>query len=114
MTMIDGHAVNERFRLITHQHYADRIAADPGIVNAANDLVSSRLADGSITLADRMWGVLLTMSVDEIRSAMLKDDPDGRLLRSGSPFSELLGEQDQGARSRLWNRARAELAASRT
>ncbi len=111
--MIDGHAVNERFRLLTHRHYADCIAADPGIVDVANEFPISRLRDGNITLAERMWCVLLTMSMDEIRSAMLKDDPDGRLLRSGSPFSELFGVKDEQERRRLWNRARAEVVASR-
>lgn len=114
MTMIDGHAVNERFRLITHQRYAARIVADPGIVGTATELVTSRLGSPEVTLADRMWHILLTMSTEEIGFAMLRDDPDGRLLRSGSPFSEILGERDEQERSRLWKRARTELAASRT
>ncbi len=110
----DSHAINERFRLLTHQIYAKAIGDDPALINRAKAIVAERLGSETVTFSDRMWAALLTLPVNDIRHAIMQDGPEGATLRSGSPFSVLLGITDPHQREILWHRAKMELEATGT
>lgn len=111
---LDSHAVGERFRLLTHLIYSDAIDRDPSLVERAREIVAQRLLSDDAAFSDGMWAVLLERPVDEVRRAITNEGPDNDTLRSGSPFSVLLGISDQKQREDLWRRARTELEHSTT
>jgi hypothetical protein len=111
---IDSHAINERFRLLTHRIYAEALARDPSLLDRARMIVSERLGSDIVTFSDRMWATLLTLTVEDVRQAIVQEGPEGSTLRSGSPLSVLLGISDPEQRTMLWRQAAMELEHMRT
>lgn len=104
---MDAHEINEQFRLLTHQAYLECIEGDPSLIERATAWVEETIKHGEPTLGERMWFVLLSMPLDDIKRAMMHPGPEGRLLRSNSPFSDLIGVKDFEARSDLWRQAQS-------
>ena len=104
-----AHDIAERARLLSHRRYAEIIDADQPLITQAR-----RLLEGgdqqALTTGQLAWRALLKLQWNEIRSQMLRDDPQGRLLRSNSPFSIMLGETHPDQRRQLWRRAKFELS----
>lgn len=102
------HDIVERTRLLSHQRYAELIDTDHSILDRVNDYLQNA-DDCLLTLGQRDWKVLLKKQWAEVKREMLRDDPRGRLLRSNSPFSSILGEGDPDRRRLLWRQATSEL-----
>jgi antitoxin ParD1/3/4 len=109
---MSSHAINDRFSLLTHHHYADRIRADPSLIAEATARVNGLIESGTDTIGHRMWRSLLVLDLQHVLKTMVQDDPDGRLLRSNSPFSRLIGYKDVSKRNLLWHQAKREVAAT--
>lgn len=105
---MDAHEINERFRLLTHRVYAQRIDEDPTLIARAATAIQQTIEHGEPTLGERMWSALLTLPATTIKASMLDCGPEGRLLRSNSPFSELIGVTDIEDRRALWKQAQNE------
>lgn len=102
---IDTHDVGERFRLLTHEIYAEAIRRRPGLLDEAGRVVGERIERGGATYAERLWAVLLTRPANDVVTAMLDPGEDGRTLRSGSPLSIIIGVPASAERDELWRRA---------
>ena len=99
--------VSERFRLLTHEIYAEAIKRKPEIIEEAARVVRESIYQGGATFADRMWAVLLTRPADDVLKAMLDDSEEGRALRSGSPLSIVVGVPSPAQRDELWRKAKS-------
>lgn len=108
--MLDSHDVAERARLISHRLYAQHISQSPMLLEQAR----ARLERGATTEGEEMWLQLLKRQPREIIQRMTEDTPEGRLLRSNSPFSVLIGVSDVNERRRIWNQAKSELSRAQT
>ncbi len=104
--MLDSHDIAERARLISHHLYAEQIRKDPSLIGQAR----ARLSRGTRTAGEDMWVQLLRCRPREIIQRMTEDTPDGRLLRSNSPFSVLIGVSDVNERIKIWSQAKSELS----
>jgi hypothetical protein len=104
---MDPHDTNERFRLLTHRLYTQRIDEDPTLIDAATAFIRQVTEQGPATLCERMWFALLSMPASTIKTAMLDDGPEGRLLRANSPFSVLIGVTNLEERQALWAQAQS-------
>lgn len=107
--MVDAHAIAEQARLLSHRAYADLIGQDASYISRARAIMAERLADGRATAGEKHWSRLLKRPWEEIRRQMLADTPEGRLLRSNSPFSLLIGVRDPDTRRKLWRKAKRDL-----
>ena len=106
-TMQTASQVSERFRLLTHEIYAEAIKRKPEIIEEAARVVRERIHQGGATFADRMWAVLLTRPAGDVLKAMLDDSEEGRTLRSGSPLSIFVGVPSPAQRDELWRKAKS-------
>ena len=77
--------------------------------NEARDFIERAIAEHSGTTGHQLWQSILANQWPEIRDRMLQDNPDGRLLRSNSPFSHIIGITDVDVRKQLWRQAKTEL-----
>ena len=107
---MNAHDIAERSRLLHHKEYAARIDQDRGILNIASRNLRDILQTNGGTAGDREWIELLKRPWPEVRIKMLNDDASGRLLRSNSPFSKIIGTTDPEERTKTWRRAKSELS----
>jgi hypothetical protein len=107
---IDSHAIAEQARLLSHRLYADAVRHDPDLIGLAKSRIEADLAGGG-TLGHKLWQLLLEKPRDTIIEGMLQDSELGRLLRSNSPFSTLIGVTDTHDRNRIWRQAKSDLLA---
>ncbi len=108
--MVNSHSINERASLLSHQLYAERIHAERGHIENARRLIANEIAATGGTMGEQMWLRLLSKPWDRIRAEMLADTPKGRLLRSNSPFSLIIGVSDTERRRQLWRQAKHDLS----
>lgn len=106
---VTAHDVNERARLILHRSYAEKIDARPELADAARAFAERSIAADGGTTGQRLWLAILELPWQQVRERTLRDDPEGRLLRSDSPFSHITGIGDERERRDVWRRAKAEL-----
>lgn len=104
-----AHDIAERARLLSHTRYAEIVDADQPLITQARRLLECG-DQQALTTGQLAWRALLKLQWNEIRSQMLRDDPQGRLLRSNSPFSIILGETDPDQRRQSWRQAKFELS----
>jgi len=101
----DGrHAVAEDVSLELHRAVAERLIADPALVERARARVGEWLRDGSVARPyAEAWQAVLAEPVEAV--ARLLGDPGerARQLRQTSPFAGVL---DPKARWSIWRRAR--------
>lgn len=106
---VTSHHVTEQARLISHRLYAKAVDGKPELVEEARAFLDEGIADNGGTMGQRLWQSVLKRPWHQVRERMLADDPEGRLLRSNSPFSHLIGIADDQLRRRIWREAKAEL-----
>ena len=108
--MVDAHKITEQTILIAHRIYANLIDQDHGYLDRARCLLESKHNSGSLTAGEEAWLGLFDAPWTSIRTAMLADTPNGRLLRSNSPFSLVIGISDPQERRQLWRQAKHDLS----
>lgn len=111
---ISSHEVAERARLISHRIYADKVDLDTTIIGHARQFLDSGILANGGTTGQQLWQLILRRPWPQVRERMLRDDAEGRLLRSNSPFSHLIGIEDESLRRRIWQTAKAELCSKAT
>ncbi len=107
---MNAHDIAERSRLLHHRKYAVSIDQDRSILHQASENLEHIINSNGGTAGEREWLTLLKRPWPEVRSKMLKDDAYGRLLRSNSPFSNLIGNANPEERIAIWRRAKSELS----
>jgi len=107
---MNAHDVAEHARLLSHQLYANLINDRPELLDDARGMITAGIADDGGTTGHRLWDAVLLRPWPEIRAKMLDGGPEGRLLRSDSQFSTLIGVTDPEQRRALWRRAKQELS----
>ena len=112
--MVDAHKITEQTSLLSHRLYAEVIDEDHRYIGQARALLEQRLENGQATIGEQHWQQLLQRPWTEIRQHMLEDTAAGRLLRSNSPFSFIIGISDPDVRRQLWRQAKNELSAATT
>lgn len=110
--MINGHTVTERTSLLHHELYASAIDKDPSYVDRARAVIDAEIRSNGGTIGEQKWQALLKRPWLTIRRSMLADTPEGRLLRSNSPFSIVIGVPNPDTRRRLWRKAKYDLLAA--
>lgn len=112
--MVDSHEIAERSRLLSHKLYATQIRTQPRLLDQARKSIEESVQDGVATVGERLWHHVLQLELDEIVEYMVDDSEGGRLLRSNSPFSRIIGVRDLKTRTKLWQQARIEVLAQTT
>lgn len=110
MDVLNAHHIAERTRLLSHEAYAALIDVDGSLVDQARSAIEAAIGRDGGTTGQRLWRLILCRSWSEIRTRMLEDSPEGRLLRSNSPFSTLIGIRDPDERTKLWRQAKRDLS----
>jgi hypothetical protein len=103
----DSHDVAERARLLSHMSYVDDIQKDPGLVHRAAQHTEKAIERGDATVGERLWYYVFTHRPDDMIELMIADTEAGRLLRSNSPFSRMIGIRDPQVRDIVWKIAKA-------
>lgn len=106
---MNAHDITEHARLLSHRIYAEKIDADPALLDLARTIIKDLIAKHGGTMGHLLWHRLLRSSWPEIRQKMLAEDQWGRALRTDSPFSLIPGMIDEDVRRGLWRKAKAEL-----
>ena len=99
---IDAHDINEQARVLSHRHYATVIDQRPELIEQARSLLSHCIPKDGGTPGQRLWELILQRQWQDVRERMLAYGAEGRLLRSNSPFSRLIGITDSEERRPLW------------
>jgi hypothetical protein len=108
---IDSALLWDRVALLAHHKFADIIDADLGILDEARLWLVQANVGGRGTQGTSDWQMVLKMPWLWARKTMLSRCPRGRLLRSNSPVTAVIGLRDAAERDELWAQARAELIA---
>jgi hypothetical protein len=107
----DGrHAVSEERSLALHRAVAERLRADPSLLDRARQRVEGWLRDASVARAYAdAWREILARPVDEV--ARFLEDPHqrARQLRQTSPFAGFI---DARTRWAVWRGVRGGAGAS--
>lgn len=111
---MDSHEIAEQARILSHKRYAEVINTDRCLLDEARDMLERAIDEHGGTEGHRMWVSLLNDTWPQICQQMLSDCPEGRLLRSNSPFSQLIGISDVTERLKLWQEAKSALSAQMT
>jgi hypothetical protein len=99
--MTDGrHALAEERSLALHKLVAERLRADPSLLDRARDRVRSWLRDGSVArpLADA-WQEILSHPIEGVAAVLSDAGQHARDLRQTSPFA---GAIDARTRWAVW------------
>jgi len=102
--MTDGrHALAEERSLALHKLVAERLRADPGLLDRARDRVRSWLRDGSVArpLAEE-WEEVLSHPVEAVAAVLSDAGQRARALRQTSPFAGVI---DPRTRWAVWRSA---------
>ncbi len=108
--MIDAHKITEQASLLSHRFYAELVEEDRTYIDRARNLIASEVNTTCGTIGEQAWMRLLTKPWRQIRHQMLADTPQGRLLRSNSPFSRIIGISDPQTRRQVWRQAKHDLS----
>lgn len=101
---VNGHELAEARSLALHEAIAERLEADPSILERARARVNGWLTSGEVApLWARRWNEILSRPVDDIRSALIADTEEARALRQVTPFA---GAIDPRTRWRIWREVR--------
>jgi len=101
----DGlHAVTEEVSLELHRAVAERLLAEPVLLDRARQRVAGWLRDGTVarTYAEA-WQVVLAGPVEAVARFLSDPGERARALRQTSPFAGFL---EPRARWSVWRRAR--------
>lgn len=99
------HALAEARSLALHRMVAERLRADPTLLEKARTRVAGWLADGSVPRpAAEAWRAELERPVDEVIATLTETAERARRLRRSSPFA---GVVDPRTRWEVWRRVSA-------
>jgi hypothetical protein len=104
-----NHRLAEERSLEIHRLVAERLRADPSLVESARARVERWLADGSIhrTYAG-IWAELLAGPLDDLVAMLVSATERARALRQCSPFAGVI---DPRTRWRTWREVRERMEA---
>jgi hypothetical protein len=99
------HALAEQTSIALHRAVAERLRADPAILERARARVRSWLADGSVgrPIAE-CWAEILAGSPEEVGDFLVDPGQRARDLRQSSPFAGALRPRERWA---IFRQARA-------
>ena len=82
--------------LFLHRLMVQKIRAEPALFGEVHERLKSQFTSGDTPRSASFiqWCELFAMGVDEALAAAIEDSDRGRVLRSASPFSNLLTEQE--------------------
>lgn len=112
--MIDGHMISERTSLLIHKKIAAIVDDKPDLLDQVRRHLQFKLGKVGGTSGEELWLLILKRPWDQIKPRMLDPGPEGRLLRSNTPFPFILDPIDTDERRRLWKQAKAELSVEMT
>jgi hypothetical protein len=102
---VNAHRLAEERSLALHRAIADRLAAEPSVLERAQARVRRWLDTGEVApYWAQKWDDLLSRPVDDIRSVLIDESADARALRQVTPFA---GAIDPRTRWRIWREVRA-------
>lgn len=110
--MIEAHKITEHASLLSHQRYAEVVGEDRSYIALAREVIANEINATGGTIGEQAWMRLLAQPWNRVRQEMLADTPEGRLLRSNSPFSRIIGIRDPQTRRQLWRQAKHDLSAA--
>lgn len=97
---MEGHRTAERRSLAYHRAVADRLEADPRIIDLARTRVLQWCTSGEVNAAyAESWKRLLELEVPELRALLVDESEQMTALRQVSPFS---GAIDPRTRWQIW------------
>ena len=107
MPVIDPHRLAEDRSVAYHRVVADRLEADPAILERARALVQRwREVDPSGPYAEE-WAGILSMPIEEMKRALVEDSEAGKARRQATPFAGAIPPRE---RWKLWRLVREELS----
>ncbi len=91
-----SHAEAEQRSIALHRAVAERLRADPSLLDRARDRVSRWRADGSVHLhyVDE-WEEVLSRPFDDVLAFIVEDSERARELRQVSPFAGVLAPRER-------------------
>ena len=101
--MTDGRkALAEETSIELHRCVAERLRADPALVERARDRVHGWLLEGTVSppLAEA-WSTLLARPLEDVTAFLTDPGERARQMRQASPFAGFL---DAGTRWTIWRR----------
>jgi hypothetical protein len=101
---VDRHRLAEETSIELHRAVAERLRAEPVLLDRARTRVRVWAADGSVhpSYVER-WQRLLAGPLDEICRALVDPGEEARALRQVTPFAGVL---DPRTRWRIWREVR--------
>lgn len=104
---LDLHRLAELRSLAFHQAVADKLRAEPGILEDARRRVFDwARAGGRAAGAAREWEKILADPVDAVRAFLVDPSERATALRQSTPFAGALSPRD---RWRIWRDVRADM-----
>lgn len=91
---MNSYDLAEHMKLLCHHFYARVVDEDPNLLEEAKRLIEQDIAENGSIVVTLSWRYTLKTPWPAVREEMLRDDFEGRLLRSFSPFSVLIGKTD--------------------
>lgn len=104
------HDVTEHAILLNHERYAEIVDAMPEVLDSARENIRTEIYAHGGTSGQRLWHRLLKLPWYQVRQRMLATGAEGRLLRSNSPFSVVVGISDPEERRKIWRQAKYEIS----
>jgi hypothetical protein len=99
---VDAHRIAEARSLAYHRAIADRIVADPEILERARARVESWPGKRPVPCYARAWAKALAQPIPDIITLLTQESEEARELRQSTPFA---GALDARERWRLWREA---------
>ncbi len=105
--MSNPHDTNRRFSLILARLVARRLRSDPGLIEAARQVLRERAQAGRDGYVEEWWSLLDLGHVEVARRLVLRSE-EMEMMRSCSPFSiaEGVDFRDPDWRRRAWRKAK--------
>lgn len=110
-SMVNAHRLAEERSLALHRAVAERLAADPEVLERARARVRSWVDSGEVApYYAKAWEDILRRPVQAICAFLLEDSDRARALRQVTPFA---GAIDPRTRWRIWREVREEMERAR-
>jgi hypothetical protein len=108
---VNSHRLAEERSLAYHQAVAEKLAAEPQLLDRARARVQSWLASGEVhPHYASAWKEILARSIAEVQAFLAQDSENARALRQVTPFA---GALDPRTRWRIWRQVREALDKAR-
>jgi hypothetical protein len=105
--VVDAHRLAEERSIALHAAVAERLRADPRLLDRARARVQGWLAHGPVhPRYARAWAELLARPLEEVCAAIVDPGERARALRQSTPFAGVI---DARTRWRIWRQVRARL-----